>query len=106
MKVIRIQPEPFIDQLTEDGHELTKPPYAFVADETGIIAGQDFWQGTVTRVVGFQKDLYVQKIDLLWREAVESPQRAVGMYLVTSDSAGDWGVHDTPVRNMTVLQEI
>jgi hypothetical protein len=105
VRAIRIQPEPFVDQLTEDGHECTKLPYAFVADETGAIAGQDFWQGIVARVIGFQKDLAVQHIDLFWREVLDDPQRAVGMYLVTSDSAGDWGVHDTAIRDMTILQE-
>jgi hypothetical protein len=103
MKVIRIQPNPEIDNMV-DGHEMTKLPYAFVADETGAIAGQDFWRGTVTRVIGFQRDLAVHHIDLFWREVVEDPQLAVGMYIVTSDSAGDWGVHNTAVRDMTVLQ--
>jgi hypothetical protein len=102
MTIIRIQPEPFVDNMI-DGHEMTKLPYPFVADEQGMIAGQDFWKGDPFQVIGFQKDLAIHRIDLHWHEALAEPDLAVGMYLVTRDEAGDWGVHWTSVRSMTVL---
>lgn len=101
---IRIQPGPYTDHLTDDGHELTKLPYPFfVNEETGAVGRQEFWQGTVLRVVGFQKDLARHEIDLWWEGAVKDPQRAVGMYVVTTDSEGGMGVHPTAVSSMEIL---
>jgi len=104
VRVIRIQPEPYVDNMV-DGHEMTKLPYPFVVDGDGLVAGQDFWKGDPYRVIGFAKDLAVQHLELSWRDVVRDPQLAVGMYLVTSDEAGDWGTHWTAVRSMTILQE-
>lgn len=104
MRAIRIQPSSFIDNLWEE-HVGTKLPYPFTAGEDGMVAGQDFWQGSVVRVIGFQKDLHNHSLDLPWGAAFDDPQKAVGMYLVTSDKNGDWGVHDTAVMSMTVLGE-
>lgn len=100
--LIKLQPEPFVDQIV-DGQELTKLPYPYAADETGAIQNQDFWQGHVARVVGFQKDLAHQQIDLWWADVVEDPQQAVGMYLVTADSKGDFSVHNTAIGEVDVL---
>lgn len=103
MVLIKLQPEPFTDQITEDGHELTKLPYPFAADETGAVHNQSLWQGHVTRVIGFQKDLAKQQIDLWWRDVVKDPQQAVGMYLVTADQHGVWGSHQTAIGSVEVL---
>lgn len=100
--MIKIQPEPFVDNLV-DGHELTKLPYPFFVDEDGLIAQQDLWQGDPFKVVGFQLDLAVQKIDLWWTDVVANPEIAVGMYLVTADKSGDYGVHSSAIRSLTVL---
>jgi hypothetical protein len=104
VKVIRIQPEPYIDNMVDD-HEMTKLPYPYVVDQDGLVAGQDFWKGDPYQVIGFQKDLAAQRIDLHWTEVLKDPRSAVGMYLVTSDENGDWGTHWTAVRDMTILQE-
>ncbi len=98
--IYRIQPEPFTDHLTDDGVQLTKLPYPFYVDGFGNVGRQDIWQGRVTRVIGFQRDLARQQIDLSWRDAVKDPAAAVGMYLVTSDAKGDYGTHQTAVRTL------
>lgn len=95
--LFKIQNAPQIDQLTADGHTLTKLPRPFFVDPDGHVGLQDFWQGDPARVIGFQKDLAVQQIDLWWRDAVQDPQRALGMYLVTADSKGHFGAHLTAV---------
>jgi hypothetical protein len=105
MAMFRLQPAPFTDQLTGDGHQLTKLPYPFYADEFGAVGRQDFWRGDPSRVVGFQKDLYVQRIDLWWTDAVKNPEAAVGMYLVTEDSRGNYGTHQTAMAAVERMDE-
>ena len=102
-RAFRIQTEPYTDQITDDGHELSKLPYPLIADENGMIAGQDFWCGLHHHVIGFQKDLSVQVIDLRWKDALDDLDKAIGMYLVTSDRAGDWGSLWTAVKSVTEL---
>lgn len=99
----KLQPSAFTDQLTEDGHQLTKLPYPFFVNEDGSVRRQDVWAGQVVRVVGFQRDLAVQQIDLWWKQAVQEPERAVGMYLVTADSKGDLGSHSTAISSVEVI---
>jgi hypothetical protein len=103
MAIYRIQPSAFTDQITSDGHQLTKLPYPFYADASGAVQRQDIWNGKVTRVIGFQRDLARSAIDLRWADAVKNPAEAVGMYLVTSDKAGDWGTHHTAVQTMELV---
>jgi hypothetical protein len=99
--MITIQPSEFVDYVTADGTELTKLPYPFFVDEKGIVGRQDVWSGTVARVVGFAADLAEQRVDLTWHRAVTDLQKAVGMYLVTEDSAGTWSVHTNAVASIT-----
>jgi hypothetical protein len=96
-----IQPAPHVDHITEDGTELTKLPYPYHTDQDGAIQRQDFWQGNPLRVVGFQKDLSVQQVDLWWKDALKDPQQAVGMYLVTQDKDGNCSSHNTAVESIT-----
>lgn len=99
-----IQPAAFTDQLRE-GQQLTKLPYPYYVKEDGSVERQDYWQGRVTRVIGFAGDLAVERIDLPWRRAVADPQKAVGMYLVTADSSGDWSTHQTAVDRVDVIPQ-
>lgn len=100
---IKLQPASFVDNMKE-GHEMTKLPYPFVADENGDIEHQDLWQGNPLKVIGFQNDLAQQQIDLWWKDAMSDPQQAVGKYLVTLDSQGDWGSHTTAIASVEVLE--
>lgn len=111
MTFIRVQPESLIDNLTEDGHELRQLPYPFYVNEDGTVRNQEFWNSqtaqnmgvNVTAVIGFQRDLAVQHIDLWWADAWKNPQSAVGMYVVTRGGKGGMGVHQTAIASMDVL---
>lgn len=103
--MIEIQTEPIIDNMI-NGHEMTKLPYPFFVDEAGAVARQDFWRGDPLRVVGFQRDLAVHVIDLWWSDALEDLSAATGMYLVTENTAGDWGVHQSAVRSAEVIGDV
>src|SRR5215216_1520706 len=88
--VITIQPASFVDQVV-NGHECYKSPYPFTVDAEGYIQFQDFWQGTYERVIGLQRDVDVQTIDVWWENAFIDSDSLVGLYLVTEDSDGNWG---------------
>lgn len=103
-KVFKIQPAAFVDHVTEDGVELTKLPYPFFADEQGMVGRQDFWNGDPYQVIGFADELEVHEINLSWGEAVKNPSLAVGMYLVTSDAAGNWGTHEHEIAECELIK--
>lgn len=105
MKLIRLQPAPLVDHIDDSGQEFTRLPYPFYVNEAGEIQRQDFWNGNPTKVIGFQRDLAVQTIDLWWREAYPEPTKTVGMYLVTVDSDGQWGVHSTAIASAFEFSE-
>jgi hypothetical protein len=100
MHIFKIQPSAHTDHITEDGTELTKLPYPFFADDKGMVQRQDFWQGKVVRIVGFQKDLAVQQLDLSWLRAQQDLSQAVGMYVISTDSDGGMGVHPVAVESV------
>lgn len=101
--IIGIHLAEFTDQITADGIELTKLPYPLFVDSGGKVGRQDIWQGVVSRVIGFVSDLAVQQVDLSWHRAKADPQCAVGMYLITEDSAGVWRTHVTAVESVEMI---
>lgn len=97
----RIQPAERPDAMSTDGHVGYQLPWPVVAHADGSVLGaHDHWCGKVVRVIGFQADLRKQRIDLHWDDFLRGPQKAKGMYLVTSDKDGAWGVHDTAVSTV------
>lgn len=100
--VITLQPSAHTDQITTDGQELTRLPYPFHVAEDGSIGRQDFWAGEPLEVIGFQKDLAVEQIDLWWSDCLEDPQAAVGMYVVTRDKNGGMATHVQAIQSVTV----
>ncbi|TYB71215.1 hypothetical protein FXF51_01905 [Nonomuraea sp. PA05] len=80
-----------------------KLPYPYFADESGMIGRQDKWKGNPTQVIGFHSDPNIMQIDLLWEDAIQDPDRASGMYLVTADAEGNFGTHLTLVESVTVV---
>jgi hypothetical protein len=100
-RVLRVQPASRIDNLTDDGHEMTQQPYPLFVDGDGQVGRQDFWDGKIFRVLGFQRDLAVQQVDLWWRDAWTEPERAVGMYVVAADRDGNFFNLDTAVESIT-----
>jgi hypothetical protein len=103
MTHILIQPAPRIDHITDDGTPLTQKPYPILVDQDGNVDHQDFWQGKVLRIIGFQRSYDVQQIDLWWRDAFQDPQKMIGMYPVSTDADGGMGNHDTPVESFKIL---
>lgn len=99
-RITKLQPAARIDAISEDGHVGYQLPYPFYVTDDGKIQSQELWNGTPFAVIGFQKDLAVQTIDLWWRDAVLAPAAAVGMYLVTTDKDGTWGVHSTAIESV------
>lgn len=104
-RTLRIQPSEFVDHITDDGHEMTKLPYPFYVYETGRIALQSFWKGSVKSVIGFQADLAKHVIDLHWDEAWAEPEKCVGMYVVTCSADNVWSVHSTAIKSATMGEQ-
>lgn len=96
---VTVQPAPFVDFVTEDGHECYKTPYPYSIDAEGFVQFQDFWQGYVYRAIGFSRDLNVPSIEVFWADAFANPELGIGLYLVTSDDEGNWGTHRTPIES-------
>jgi hypothetical protein len=102
---IRLQPSPVVDHITDDGMELTQMPLPFFTDGDGFVQDQDFWDGEPYKVLGFQKDLYVQRIDLRWLDAVKDLSKVIGMYLVTVNNKGDFGVYQCAISEAHEIGE-
>lgn len=92
-RIITLQPAAHVDQITDDGTELTKLPYPFHVNAAGEIQRQEFWNGNPERVIGFVSDLHRQEVDLDWDVVFRDPQRAVGQYVITQDKSGTWATH-------------
>jgi hypothetical protein len=90
-----IQTAHFIDGLTPDGQAMGKLPHPVFATADGKVKGRE----DAVQVIGFQSKLEVQNIDLWWRKAVQNPEKAVGMYLVTANKQGTWESHLTEVTD-------
>lgn len=92
MTLILIQPEGVPDAWDDATGEpipgRVRTPYSFAIDDTGAVQGQDFWQGVPERIVGFQNDADVQRIDVWWVDVVLNPALAVGKYPVFSERGG------------------
>lgn len=64
-------------------------PYPYHISEDGAVERQDFWRGTPEVLIGFQKDVEVQTVDLWCSDWFEGgADEAVGMYPVFRDSDG------------------
>jgi hypothetical protein len=103
MRVIKLQPASYIDGMT-GGHELTKLPYPIFVSESGEVQCQNLWQGVLVRVVGFQRDLAVQRINLRWPAVWERPESVIGTYLVTENGGGGWQTHITAIIGAEVTE--
>lgn len=102
--IIKLQPAPRIDNITADGTALHQLPYPFHVYEDGRVGEQDLWNGDPSHVIGFQKDLARRMPDLWWADVVKDPQQAVGMYMVTTSTTGNTGVHLTSIASVTVFE--
>lgn len=99
MKRIRIQPSVLPDLLK---------PLPWTIREDGDVEDQDVWKGDPVALVGFQARFDVQTIDLLVKEWMDDPQRAVGMYPVFvehSDGDSKTYVYQVAVEEVQVLPD-
>lgn len=104
--VTMIQMAPVIDAISDDFQwSGSRLPYPLYADDDGYIQLQDFWQGHVYKVIGFQNHPAVKRVDLFWSE-VQDPTDIVGKYLVTSDKDGNWGIHPTAVQEAKKVEAV
>lgn len=105
--VTKVQMAPEIDHISDDLEFVgSRLPYPFYVDDKGFVQLQDFWQGMVYKVIGFQNHPAVQKIDLWWDDVAKDPSLAVGKYLVTSDKNGNWGSFPTAVTTCEKVEAV
>lgn len=110
-RTLKIQPAEFVDNMwaadngSGDLVEGRKLPYPFYVYQTGRIALQRFWKGYPKQVIGFQADLAKMTIDLPWPDAWKTPEKTVGMYVVTSDVKGQWATHWTAISDAVMSEQ-
>lgn len=105
MTIITLQPAPVVDHVLEDGTELTRLPYPFHVDaKTGDILRQDFWRGDPLRVVGFQRDADIQRVDVWWEAVAAKPELAIGLFPVTVDRKGGIASWSVPIEHSAVTE--
>ena len=108
MKIISIQPEAFVDNVwvNEEGKivEGKKLPYPFHVLEDGEVDNQQFRQGDPARVLGFQNDEDVQKIDVWWADVVTDPELAVGKFPVMQESNGNIYTYTVAIESVSVRE--
>ncbi len=93
---LKIQPQELSDGML---------PYPFYVDEKGLVGRQDFWRGKPHRVLGFCAKPVAGEIDLEFSDFLNSPQIAVGMYIVVSDKEDNWStMAGSPVHSVTPLE--
>lgn len=80
-----------------------RQPYPFHVDAaTGDVQQQEFWQGDPAAVLGFQDQVDVQRVDLLWQDAAADPDSIVGKYPVMVRAGGGLYTYTVPVESVTV----
>lgn len=85
---LHMQEAPITDNITADGHVGSRLPWPVIADEDGIVAVPS--SRLMHRVVGFQRDLALQQVDVFWSEAYADPSKVVGMYMVSENHSGKY----------------
>lgn len=108
-RIVTIQPEAFVDNVwvNKAGEivEGKKLPYPFhVAEDGGLVEDQDFWQGDPYRVLGFQNDEDVQRVDLWWADAVKDPESIVGRFPVMVPKGGGVYTYTLKVESVQVRE--
>lgn len=74
-------------KLQETHHPDGVLPWEVIASESGTVVIPSSLL-KMKRVVGFQRDIDVQQVDLWFDEAYADPSKAIGMYVVTETTNG------------------
>lgn len=86
------------------GGDVSEPrPFPYSIDADGKVLDQDFWKGDPAGLIGFQKDLDVQRVGLFFRDFTENPMAAIGMYPVFVEETGGLYCFTKPVESVQVL---
>lgn len=109
MKIISIQPEPVVDNIwgiKGGGIEFgTQLPYPFhIIAETGDVDDQEFWNGDPYRVIGFQDDAEVQRVNLYWEDAAKAPDSIVGRFPVMVTKNGGMYTYAVKIESVQVQE--
>lgn len=88
-------------------YNVMKPlPYPWHIDaETGDVGRQEFWKGTPARLIGFQDNADVQRVNLWLDDFAADPQKAVGKYPVFVKDNGDMYNTTVPITDVTDNKE-
>jgi hypothetical protein len=102
--MIRFQPSPHTDHVTDDGTELTKLPYPVLAHPTGLAC----LGSKEVLIVGFVGDPNRQDVDLWWNDITDL-QATVGMYMIINDDVrcpetGHWSTLISAIQSVTEVQ--
>lgn len=86
--------------------DLSRPvPYPFhIEAETGNVGRQDFWKGDPLRLMGFQNDADVQRVNVLYREFAADPQIAEGKFAIFMRADGSMYTDMLPIDSVTVAE--
>lgn len=106
MKVMTIQPA----NMPNGGYDVRQSKlYPFhVNAESGEVLGQDLWRGEPKMILGFQKDVDVQKMDRLLPDLAKSANDAhlaVGMFPVCVDWKGRIYTFTLPIESVTLTEQ-
>lgn len=75
-------------------------PYPYHIDDTGVVLRQDFWRGTPSCLVGFQKYKTIQRVDVWFKDWFSEDVDVLGMYPVFLDAAGSLYTDTRPVGSV------
>lgn len=103
IKYLHMQEAPITDNITADGHVGAQLPWPVVADEKGTVVVPSSMLGLV-RVVGFQRDLAKMQVDVWWKDVFADPAKAVGLYMVTTNTKGGMGVSLSAVDSANMME--
>lgn len=75
-------------------------PYPYHVQLDGQIARQDFWKGAPAQLLGFQRNLRRNRVDLLCDAFLADPEKAIGMFPVFVNADGSMDTLKTPVESV------
>lgn len=105
MRHFKLQTAPVPDAYTKEGEVLTKLPYPIVVDENGFTLVDDR-ASSISRVIGFTRDLAKQVIDLWWFDVdLNEPNEILGFYVIVQDKVtGKWATLYTALIEFSEIQ--
>lgn len=85
---LHMQEGGIIDGMSEDFTVRSRLPWPVTCSLDGTVTVPS--SALMRRVVGFQRDLAVQQVDVWLKDAFADPSQVIGMYIVTEDLNGGY----------------